>query len=216
MWDFEISSGGGFFEDFDDGVADNWIDDGSGTWSVPVPPGVYRSTGNQGDWFRYSYYQEYFSDFTYEADIRRTQGDPYYAQGILFRGDGTFNNFYCFQIDTTGYYLIWKMVGGEYYLMIPEWTYSDSLNQGIGVWNTLKVVCNGSNFEFYCNDSLVETLSDSQFSSGKVGLEMYDAYEVVNITEFDNAQLNLSATVSTEAKKATAIPASLEEAARSQ
>ena len=48
-------------EDFEDGVADNWVDDGSGVWSVA--DGVYKMTGSSPaeNTVRYSYYDGNFS-----------------------------------------------------------------------------------------------------------------------------------------------------------
>ena len=67
----------GFIEDFDDGVANYWVDDGSGTWTVE--DGVYKMTGNRppGQFYtsRYSYYDNgIFDDFTYEIEVNNLQG----------------------------------------------------------------------------------------------------------------------------------------------
>jgi len=97
-------------------------------------------------------------------------------------------------------------------LLIPSWTYSSAIYQGYDAWNTLKVVCGGSSMEFYINDILVESLVDSEFSSGRVGVKAYDVNYDSNIKLFDNAELTLGDGLSgAVAKPAAAIPASKEE-----
>ena len=201
----------GFFEDFDYGEALNWIDDGSGTWSIE--DFVLKMTGSTpaSSTVRYSYYDEDFDDFTYQVDVMRTQGSLSTSHGITFRGDGTEQNGYIFHISGNGNYLIYKMLSGSATFLIPGWTHSDACHRGYDVWNTLKVVCQGSTLEFYINDTLVESLIDSEFSSGKAGVKAYDVSYDSNIKRFDNAELTVGDGLSgVVAKPAASIPASLE------
>lgn len=90
--------------------------------------------------------------------MKRTQGDLNFFQGVLFRGDGTLQNYYAFVIDGDGYYLVGKVVNGSSIVLVPP-TYSSSVKQGYDVWNTLKVVCHGSTLQFYVNDMEYRTSS---------------------------------------------------------
>jgi subtilisin family serine protease len=202
----------GFFENFDYGEAPNWVDDGSGTWSIE--DFVLKMTGSSpaSSTVRYSIYDEDFDDFTYQVSLMRTQGDLNTSHGMTFRGDGTYQNTYVFHLAADGQYLIYKLVGGSATWLIPGWTYSSAIHQGLDVWNTLKVVCSGSTMEFYINDILVESLVDSQFSSGQVGVKAYDVSYDSNVKLFDNATLTLADGLSgVAAKPAASIPASGEE-----
>ena len=198
------------YEDFNDNVADNWVDDGADVWSVGE--GVYRMTGISTADVRYSYYDEVFADFTYEVDVRRTQGSELHAQGMIFRWGGTGENGYVFHMGANGRYLILKVINGSYTFLVPNWTDSSAIHQGYDVWNTLKVVCSGTTMEFYINDTLVESLVDSEFSSGRVGVKALDGGgPPANIMHFDNARLSLDAALSgVPAKPAESIPATME------
>jgi len=198
------------YEDFNDNVADNWVDDGADVWSVGE--GVYKMTGMSTGEVRYSYYDQDFDDFTYEVDVRRTQGSLLHAQGMVFRWGDTGENGYVFHMGANGKYLILKVINGSYTFLIPSWTDSDAIDQGYDVWNTLKVVCSGTTMEFYINDTLVESLVDSEFYSGRVGVKALDAGSTpANIMHFDNARLSLDAPLSgVPAKPAESIPATME------
>jgi len=205
-----------FFEDFEDGVADNWVDDGSGAWSVAA--GVYNMIGISTGDVRYSYYDEVFDDFTYEVDVRRTQGSLLHAQGMIFRWGDTGENGYVFHMGGNGRYLILKVINGSYTFLIPEWTDSDAIKTGYDVWNTLKVVGSGTTMEFYINNTLVESLLDSEFSSGRVGVKALDGGGTpYNIMHFDNARLTLDVDLSgAQPKPALSIPVTVEASEISQ
>jgi hypothetical protein len=202
-----VPPGQGFFEDFDDGVAQNWVTDNSGVWSVAG--GVYRMTGNSPatSTVRYSYYNRNFADFTYEVDVLRTQGTTSSSQGMIFRSDGSEANCYVFHTDATGYYLIYKYVNGASSWLISNWTYTSALNVGYNVWNTLKVVANGSTLQFYANGTLLETISDTSFTTGKVGVKAYDVSYDSNVKHFDNAKLTVPTNASAEISSDQVLPA---------
>jgi hypothetical protein len=201
----------GFFEDFDYGEAPNWVDDGSGTWSIEDFALKMTGSSPASGTVRTSIYNEDFDDFTYQVDTVRTQGSVSDSQGMMFRGDGTDQNTYVFNISGDGYYLIYKRVNGSSTWLVPEWTSSSAICQGYDVWNTLKVVCSGSTMEFYINDILVESLVDSEFSSGKVGVKADDVSYEGNVKLFDNAELRLGNVLSrAAAEPGASIPTSLE------
>jgi hypothetical protein len=181
----------GFIEDFYDGVANDWIDDGSGTWSVA--DGVYKMTGNRppGQTYttRYSYYDGgIFDDFTYLVDVNNLQGSLSSTRGMIFRGDGGLQNYYEFVVSS-GRYSISKCENGTVnYIRYRE--QHDAISTGHDAWNTLKVVCNGPTMDFYCNGTFLTTWTDiGGFSSGKAGVKCVDHNAYDYITHFDNATL---------------------------
>lgn len=182
----------GFFEDFNDGVADNWYDPDSGEWSVA--DGVYKLTGSSPspDICRHSYYDQVFSDFAYRVRLNRIQGSLTLGAGITFRSNGTWQNGYRLIIAEAsdfGYYRIIKYVDGTS-IPLTDWKMSTAIKPGYGVWNTLKVICVGSSLEFYVNGTHVESLDDSTFLSGQVGLMAWDLSEGDNtVIHFDDAHL---------------------------
>lgn len=181
-----ISDFNGINEDFNDGIANNWIDDGTGRWNVIN--GVYRMDGNDGD-DCISYYNEEMTNFTYTADMTKNYGN--YSLGLYFRGDGQIlygdlQNCYLFVIDVYyENYSVWKFINGNLNNLIP-WTYSGLINPMDEV-NNLNVVCDGNQMTFYINNQLVDSITDNTFSSGFAGLYAGDSGYDQN--DFDNISL---------------------------
>ena len=181
----------GFIEDFEDGVANNWIDDGSGTWSVAE--GVYKMIGNRppGTTYttRYSYYEgSEFDNFTFQIDVNNISGKLTSYRGMIFRGDGTLQNYYAFCVRSGSYY-IYKLENGAH-TNIRYWVSHNAVNRGYDIWNTLKVVCSGHSMDFYCNGTFLETITDAGgLLSGKAGVTCVDHNTYDYITHFDNATL---------------------------
>jgi hypothetical protein len=185
------SSGCSFTEYFSDGLADNWIDDGSGNWSVI--PYVYRMTGTGGDIVRYSYYDCNCSDFTYSAYVRKTSGGTSTSIGLFFRSDGEYgDNEYIFHINLNGSFRVYKLVDGTSTVLSSGWEYSAAINTGLNVWNHLKVEARGATFKVYCNDTLLGTYTDASHAYGKVGLKVYDVTGDSDVAQFDSISLTCS------------------------
>ena len=188
----------GISEDFEDGVANNWIDDGTGRWSVLN--GVYRMTGNDGD-DCISYYNEEITDFTYSADMIKNFGN--YSLGLYFRGDGQitygdYQNGYLFVINNDGdAYSVWRSSNGNSNSLI-DWTYSNLVNQ-MGEVNNLKVVCEGDQMTFYINNQFLDAVTDNTFSSGFVGLWAADSGN--DQDDFDNVYLTYDTDGSRKGRK---------------
>jgi hypothetical protein len=138
--------------------------------------------------FRFSHYSTAFSNFSFQADVKKVQGNVNTPAGILFRSTGIFDNTYAFRLDTDGNYLIGKRAGGTAALIVPS-TYSSAINKGLNVWNTLKVVCHGSMIQFYINDKVVNVIEDSSFSGGQVGVYALDESTATNVVHFDNVEV---------------------------
>jgi C1A family cysteine protease len=181
----------GFIEDFNDGVANDWADDGSGTWSVAES--VYKMTGNRppGSFYttRYSYYDDgVFDDFTYQVDVNNLQGSLSSTRGMIFRGDGSLQNVYEFRISSNRYTIGKRENGTVNYIWYR--VQNDAINTGYDAWNTLKVVCHGETMEFYCNGTLLQRYTDTGgFLSGKAGVICDDHNDNDYLTHFDNATL---------------------------
>jgi len=180
-----------FTENFDDGVANNWVTDGSGTWAVTS--GVYRMTGTTpaSSTVRYTYYNGDSADFAYEAKVRKTSGSTGGSMGMIYRSsDGAANNnAYIFHINAEGSYTYYKYVGGVLDWLAGNWISHAAINTGFNVWNTLKVVANGTQFDLYCNGALLTSFTDSSLSSGKPGLKAYDTNSNSDVVEFDDVLL---------------------------
>jgi serine/threonine protein kinase len=107
-----------------------------------------------------------WGDFAYEGLFEKFDGSDYTGYGLEFRRKDK-DNYYVYMISG-GYYAFYKNVAGEHQ-MIVDWTVHGAII-GSNVKNKLKVVARGSTFELYANDTLIKTVQDDTFSSGKIAI----------------------------------------------
>lgn len=156
-------------EDFNDGVADNWVDDGA-HWAVPVDT-YYLDTPSFARWVSYYAGSEY-GDFTYTASMQQvTTPKPTqsYDYGMIFRSDGTVSNGYDFYAESDGSVYLYKRVNGSGTVLYSN-TLSSFWNVGLDVWNTVSIVAKGDLIEIYINGNLEASVNDSTFGVGYIGL----------------------------------------------
>ena len=112
-----------------------------------------------------------FGDLALEVDVIQRSGPADSSYGVLFRmQDG--QQFYRFDITGNGLYVIERRSSdGTWTRLVPDWTPTTALNQGLNVVNRLKVIAAGSELTFYANDVLLTQLSDPTFSSGAIALD---------------------------------------------
>jgi len=173
MVDFEVTTISGLFEDFEDGVADNWIPDGT-YWSITTDPDGDLAYYLDCPFFdRFSAYYDFdYSDFSmYSADIQQeltTSFSDVYFYGLHFRSDGTIDNGYDFYTMGTAAYNLYVRTGGTGTLLtsgtMAPW------NGNAGNYNNVAVSAVGPTIDIYCNGVLQTSVSDSTYTSGKVGV----------------------------------------------
>jgi hypothetical protein len=185
----------GFYEDFEDGVADNWIDDGSGKWSLSGYS--YDMTGVPTDtsWV-YSYYNDEYSDFTYRVEVEQkggsTVGGLDSQRGIFFRCTNTdlntmsFNGYMLLIDSTQGWYLDRGIIGsGRTTIDAGTSTY---LMTGYSS-NTIEITCSGNTITIFFNGNWVKDVTDTSHTTGKVGICAWDAFNTTNEYWFDDIAL---------------------------
>ncbi|MBM3153563.1 MAG: hypothetical protein FJZ96_15375 [Chloroflexi bacterium] len=91
---------------------------------------------------------------------------------------------YLFRISGDGYFAIQIVRGGET-TAIVDWTTSSAINQG-NKTNRLKVICDGSDFRFEVNGTLMDQVSDSSFTYGNVILAASTFESEQTEIHFDN------------------------------
>jgi hypothetical protein len=134
-----------------------------------------------------------FDNLDYQASMFRYGCDTC-ANRIIFRGtpyplsDNNWYSSYMFQYARDGYYSVFKRVAGGDHIALQGWTYSSAINQG-DAWNTLRVVAYGSSLSYYINGILVWSGADTDLSSGRVGVGMYQTSESDNELRVDWAKL---------------------------
>jgi hypothetical protein len=122
------------------------------------------------NWGRWSYLsgsnQTQMSTVT--ATIKKQSGSAGSGYGIIFCYQDT-NNFYRLLIETHGYFILSRKVGGVYTTIIP-WTISANLDTGYGVENVVSVVQTSLyNFSIFFNGVQERTFTDYSFFGGRAG-----------------------------------------------
>jgi hypothetical protein len=151
----------------------------SGAWSLSG--GAFFTDGLSGKWSTAAYVNAAYSNFQYEARVKRTVASTY-TNAIFVRGNpigldsnNRWLNAYMFGYRNTGSFCVYRFVSGVA-TTLKGWTASSLINKG--GWNSLKVVAVGSALKFFINGKLVWSGTDASFSSGYVGLAMYRASAV--------------------------------------
>lgn len=112
-----------------------------------------------------------FGDFVLEVDAWQRSGPPESSYGILFRmQDG--QQFYRFDVTGSGLFMVERRnADGTWTRLIPDWSPTTALNQGLNVANRLKVIAAGPTLTFYANDVLLTQVDDATFSNGGIALD---------------------------------------------
>jgi serine/threonine protein kinase len=146
--------------------------------------GAYQVSASQGYAHSCTASPTNFSDFTYEVTLTILQGD---CGGIVFRGNDTNDTGYLFVICQNGTYALYLNMDNTLSALLAS-SSSSVINTGLGQSNVIAVVANGSTLDLYVNKQKVNSISDSIYNHGQIGV---DAYPLSNLTEvaFSNARV---------------------------
>jgi len=138
-----------------------------------------------------------YSNFDYSAKLWRVGSDTANT-GIIFRAspsplslDQDWKQGYQFGYSRDGFYSVWRLNINGTDTALKDWTTSSYLNTG-SAWNTLRVLAQNNMLYFYINGYLVFSISDSIFSSGRVGIIYYTNDGTSSVVYADWATLSPS------------------------
>jgi hypothetical protein len=163
-----------------------WKPQVGGTWYTSST--TYYTNGSSNKWSTARYNGTY-TDFNYSAQLKR-KGGVYFdgtnywasANAIFVRQGTSFNStnewypgymFAYYDWGTLGHtpsFGIWRNEADGTSTNIVFANTDAVVSNG---WNVLRITATGSSFNFYINDVLMYSLTDSSFSSGSVGVGMY-------------------------------------------
>jgi hypothetical protein len=126
-----------------------------------------------------------YKNFVFSVRMKRTGSATSDHNSIFVRGDSSslvpivkyWDSSYEFWYGMDATWALWRWVGGSATLVH---TGSGSPVLSGSSWNVLKVVMYGSVYAFYINGTLVTVGSDTNLSSGSVGIGMYRASASTN------------------------------------
>ncbi len=105
-------------------------------------------------------------DFIVEVEAGQVSG-PSGEYGIIWGKDS--DNFYMFAVSTDGRYGMWKQVRDAWQPNPVNWTASSAINRGTGK-NHLRLIVKGNTIVLIANDVVLQTVTESSFGRGRIGL----------------------------------------------
>jgi len=111
-----------------------------------------------------------FSDFTYQVTMQIARGS---YGGITFRGDDANSKNYTFVLGQDGSYVLYLYTSSTNPKELKSGT-ATSFNTGNGQNNDVGVVARGSTISLYVNKQPVASVTDSTYSSGQIGMIVYN------------------------------------------
>ena len=125
-----------------------------------------------------------FQNFALQVEMVMNKGD---WGGIFFRSDSTVNNFYYWEVHQDGSYAL-KIYKNNSYLSTLVSGTSTAFTTGLGPSNTMTLVAQGSTIALYINGKFVDTTTDTNFSSGEIGLTAGDDMQPTDVS-FSNLKV---------------------------
>jgi hypothetical protein len=134
--------------------------------------GTYTMLNKTGT-ARWVYYTDEYTDLVIEADAHVVSGPSFIEYGLIFRVSSDGKTFYGVTLTRDGKYTIWRCAnpcgGSSDFKDLVAYTLSSMVGPGTAT-NHFKVVMQGDQIAVYVNDAWVNTATDSNVSSGSVGL----------------------------------------------
>ncbi|HEX2981365.1 MAG TPA: hypothetical protein VHO48_13945 [Anaerolineaceae bacterium] len=157
-----------FQDDFSKGSS-GWSTMSEGEDKVDYADGVFRFTLNDLNYDYWSTPGLDLQDVHIEVDATMLGGPQDNDFGVICRYQDE-NNFYGMIISSDGYYGISKMKDGEHNVVSSgQLEYSDEIRQGEAT-NRIGADCIGSTLRLYVNGTQLVEYTDSEYTSGDIGL----------------------------------------------
>lgn len=107
-----------------------------------------------------------FSNFAYQVQMTIVQG---YGGGIVIRTDVASGTHYYFHISNDGSYAL-DIYNKNNVINTLTSGSNSAINTGLNQSNQIAVVANGSSIDLYVNNQHIDSVSDSTYSQGEVGV----------------------------------------------
>ncbi len=162
----------GYRDSFVPGQTGNWLFEQDESASTGIANEQLAITITSPNTIQYVTLGDYtFTDFALEVDVWQRSGPVESSYGVLFRKvDG--NQFYRFDITGSGLYIVERRdADGRWTRLVPDWTPTAAINQGLNVANRLKIIAAGNELTFYVNEMLLTQVTDSTYSGGAIALD---------------------------------------------
>jgi hypothetical protein len=169
----ECDEGGALFSDDFSGEQDcGWSTYSRSGAEVAIENGIMRVTTSQPGQIWWTNPGRSFDDVVITSIVEHVSGPADNAFGLICRYQSS-ENFYVFLISSDGYYAIGKYQTGTnqvtYLTGEGQYTFSEAINQG-QAQNTVRATCIGNELTLTVNGQLLDTVTDSTFVTGDIGV----------------------------------------------
>jgi len=188
-----------------DGFTDEWEQYDDGRLIASIQEGVIQLSGQGG--IPFSATKPIFADFDVQVTVNALENPADEGYGIVYRLQDP-DNLYMFWISTDGFYRVNRLVDGQE-KRLSTWIPSDTIQQGLDVENTIRVIGRGNQFQFFINGAqvqlcvpdepdgestfsggecfgeMVDTLVDDNFAAGQLGVVINASSDAMTVN-FDN------------------------------
>jgi len=166
--------------EYNRGGAVSVVEDGAMKISTSSPGEIWWTNPNRN-----------FDDVIIDVNARQLSGANDNAYGVICRYQDE-ENFYLFLISGDGYYVVGKYKSGEdrviYLTEEGQYIPSEIINQGQAT-NNIQASCVGSELSLSVNGVPLLTVTDTDFSSGDIGLAVSTLQQGTVEINFDDLQV---------------------------
>ena len=161
--------GGGtlaFYDPLRDNSNSYWSEGPNAGGDCEFPGGAYHTSQSKIGYLVTCDESTDFSNFAVEVRMTIVKGD---CGGLVFRVDTTTSKDYIFEVCQDGSYAFLLYVDNNNSKLLANNT-SSAINTGLNASNVLAVVANGSTLDLYVNKQKINSVTDSTYSHGIIGV----------------------------------------------
>jgi hypothetical protein len=160
-----------------------WFQGTNNQGSCEFREGAYYLYTQQASYYFCTNGVSNFGDFAYQIQMTIINGN---SGGMIFRSDGTAKNCYYFRIRQDGSYEL-DLVNNSSVQLLKSGS-NPVINIGLNQRNEIAVVATGSTLDLYVNLHKIESVNDSTYTSGQIGVAVSGIGTPTEVA-FNNAQV---------------------------
>lgn len=166
--------------------AGNWdVYDTLGGGGCAFAGGALHSSINQKSFYVPCFaHATHFTNFVLEAEMTIVRGDQ---GGLIFRANAAVSHFYSFRVSSDGTYSLYLSKDDRHSTPLLYDT-SNLIKIGPSATNRLTVIAKGGNVYLYINKQFVNSLSDTTYGSGAIGVFAGDSSNATDVA-FKNVRV---------------------------
>jgi hypothetical protein len=177
-----------FNDDFEGERDCGWVLYNGNGVATTIEDGVLRLSNSLSGEIAWANLDRSFDDTIVSVQARQISGPDDNAYGVICRYQSN-ENFYVFLISGDGHYAIGKYQSGEvdisYLTENGQYVFSDVINQGAAA-NEIRASCVGNQLSLAINGIPLETVTDTTFVRGDIGLGASTFQPGTTVIEFDD------------------------------